>query len=227
MSCRERGQAILETAIFAPLFFGLLAAVIWATREVVLQERMQSGLRYGGMIAARATAFDDIGVYAMYNNLHQSFNVGTPAGGACIPLTDDALFSRAQSGQTSPTFYNPTKASTAGTVCTKAQYYGHFSSAADVIVLSVTSKLPATSINTTSVHALGNLNVQQSGTAVMFRQPDAQTIMRCFPDIDRVVGNSLDPGSPAAIPAAHGTAPLVAGFAPPYLNVAPGCVGGP
>src|SRR5271156_821347 len=61
-----RGQALTETTIALPLFLMGLFGIMWAVREGAMSERVQMGVRYGGVVTQLANPYADYSLYAMY-----------------------------------------------------------------------------------------------------------------------------------------------------------------
>jgi Flp pilus assembly protein TadG len=47
----QRGQAVVETVLFLPMFLLALFGVMWTAQAAVQYERTQSAVRYAGLIA--------------------------------------------------------------------------------------------------------------------------------------------------------------------------------
>lgn len=61
----ERGQALVETAIFMPVALLVLFAILYVARFGVLQERAQSAVRQGALISFESPAtYSAAGIYA-------------------------------------------------------------------------------------------------------------------------------------------------------------------
>ncbi len=61
-----RGQALFETALFMPLFLLGLFGVMLAAKQGALTERVQLGVRYGGIISTLEQPYMQYSTYAMY-----------------------------------------------------------------------------------------------------------------------------------------------------------------
>src|SRR5579872_2831353 len=53
----QRGTAMVESAIFMPLFLLILFGIIWAVQSSVQSERVQIAVRYGGFVSNEAAPY--------------------------------------------------------------------------------------------------------------------------------------------------------------------------
>jgi Flp pilus assembly protein TadG len=65
----QRGQAVVETVMFLPMFLLALFGVMWTVQAAVQYERAQSAVRYSGLIAQSDSPYADYSLYAMYSQL--------------------------------------------------------------------------------------------------------------------------------------------------------------
>ena len=78
MRKHARGQAVLETALFMPLFLLGLFGVMLAGKEGALSERVQLGIRYGGVISSLQQPYLSYSIYSMYSTIDGSLSVLSP-----------------------------------------------------------------------------------------------------------------------------------------------------
>ncbi len=87
----QRGQAVFETVLFLPLFLLGLFGVIWAVQAAVQSERVESAVRYAGLVSQRANPYADYSLYSMYAQLNsQTFPQYTCVQPLVTPLSDAA-----------------------------------------------------------------------------------------------------------------------------------------
>ncbi|MBD5655593.1 MAG: hypothetical protein IAI50_10520 [Candidatus Eremiobacteraeota bacterium] len=68
----ERGQAIAETALFMPLLLLGLFGIMFAVTDGALSERLQLGVRYGGLMGTLfgpQNPYNSYSLYSMYSTL--------------------------------------------------------------------------------------------------------------------------------------------------------------
>jgi hypothetical protein len=69
MRDNERGQAILETVLFVPLFLLTLFGIFLIVSEGSMSERVQLGVRNGGLIAAEGDPYLSYSSYNLYSSI--------------------------------------------------------------------------------------------------------------------------------------------------------------
>src|ERR1700677_3057006 len=74
---RQRGAALLETALVLPVLLGALYAVVWGIRVGVVTERSEQVVRYAGVLEQQQNPYLDYSLYTLYNNLGGVSNVPT------------------------------------------------------------------------------------------------------------------------------------------------------
>jgi hypothetical protein len=67
-----RGQALTETTIALPLFLMGLFGVMWAVREGAMSERVQMGVRYGGVVTQLSNPYASYSLYAKRHGRRRS-----------------------------------------------------------------------------------------------------------------------------------------------------------
>jgi hypothetical protein len=100
----QRGQAMVETAIFLPVSLLILFAILYFARYGVLEERAQSAVRYGAMVsyetAARYRAAD---IYA-------TLAANAAPSGLCpsaVAVDSGAVLNGGQSGAPAQGYFKP------------------------------------------------------------------------------------------------------------------------
>jgi hypothetical protein len=69
LSHAQRGQAVVETVMFLPMFLLALFGIMWTAQAAVQYERTQSAVRYAGLIAQSDSPYADYSLYSMYTQL--------------------------------------------------------------------------------------------------------------------------------------------------------------
>ena len=62
----QRGTAMIESAIFLPLFLLVLFGIIWAVQSSVQSERVQIAVRYDGFVSNEAAPYVGYSLYGLY-----------------------------------------------------------------------------------------------------------------------------------------------------------------
>jgi Flp pilus assembly protein TadG len=103
----ERGQAVVETAIFMPIFLLALFGMFLAVTQGAMIERVQLGVRYGGLISGIQNPYTSTSLYAMYATLDGS----DPASNSCAGVGANTLLLT----QNRHTFWQPVAGSVSTT----------------------------------------------------------------------------------------------------------------
>ena len=106
----QRGQALVETALFLPIALVLLFAVLHFARLGVLEERAQSAVRYGATVSYEGAS--QMGAAQIYAALAANAAPATVCPAAVLTDTLGAL-NGAQSGSTAQGFWKTDSVSTA------------------------------------------------------------------------------------------------------------------
>ena len=111
----ERGQALVETAIFLPVALLLLFAVLYFARFGVLEERAQSAVRYGATVSYEGAS--PMGAAQMYAALSAN---AAPSGVCPTGVATDTVsaLNGLQSGTQAQAFWKPDSA--AASTCTSS-----------------------------------------------------------------------------------------------------------
>jgi hypothetical protein len=113
MKHAQRGQAIFETVLFLPMFLLALFGMIWAVQAAVQYERVESAVRYTGLVSQEANPYAQYSFYALYEQLGSTtlptFTCLTPL---TTPLSDSApTYTSTQATTASAPFWSPTTSS--------------------------------------------------------------------------------------------------------------------
>lgn len=217
----QRGQALVETAIFLPVFLLVLFGMMWVVQFSVLNERAQIGVRYSGLISNESSPYDGFSLYSIYNNVGGRTQSATTT---CATPPPDAYSNDPSNGAfpgpTSQPFWQPTGPTTGS--CTEGRVPITDSSLTVPMLLvntfSQTSTLKQTTTNLpTAISGLRTttLSAQQN----FVNTPDIASIMQCYPEIETAVNNSIvGEQQPSNNPTATMPMPAVNPTNPPSLD---------
>ncbi len=199
----ERGQALLETAIFLPIFLLGLYGVLWSVRQGALAERVQLGVRYGGVITGLADPYDSYSLYALYATIDGHPPTGVAAPGSPAPCIGPDP-TQVTAGRAS--FWNSASATPVTGACTAAVVTisspQPFSQ--PIIVQAnfgyLLAEAPAQGYLAAGAFA-GESNATEHVAAQQnfFRSPDVGTLVQCT-RIGAFVKASLEPASDTSSP---------------------------
>ncbi|HEY5340159.1 MAG TPA: TadE family protein, partial [Candidatus Aquilonibacter sp.] len=226
---RQRGAALLETAIVLPVLLTALYAVVWGLRVGVVTERSEEVVRYAGVLQQEQNPFLDYSLYSLYNNLGATSNVPTQPcaipnnnflkGGAIATVPGSAA-----PAAEFPAFFLPTDVAVGCTTPARVALTTGYSrpylmlTQSPVVTADVSASfsglLPGAAVLGT--HTL-------SRTMPFYRSPDLSSLLHCSPQLSTVVTASLDPGSDTSNPGV--TVPL-ASFDSTPLGVTSNCNSG-
>jgi hypothetical protein len=205
----QRGQALMETALFLPLFLLILFGMMWAAQFSVVNERAQTAVRYSGLISNESSPFDGFSLYAIYNNVG---SYSQAASTACATPPPDAFTNDptngAFPGPLAAPFWQPLSGTTTAT-CTPGRVPITDGSLTVPMLLvntdSTTSTTKQTATNLPSaISGLQQTTLTASQNFV--NTPDIASIMQCYPELSTAVSNSIvgetaPSTSPTATPA--------------------------
>jgi hypothetical protein len=205
-----RGQAIAETVIFLPIALLTLFGVIWASQYSVMSERVQSAVRYSGLIANQLNPFMEYSMFVLYNSMGTaSLNVAIPTQ-TCNPPTTDALTnSNTYPGPTSGPFWQNTPAPPTVTCSSTPSQKAVFSSGVTQTSLAL-SNTPIVQTGAAVPSYLNNSMVfgqviaggsSPTTASLNFMKPaDMPTLLNCQPAMQTTIGASLAPTTPPLSP---------------------------
>ena len=205
VSRRSRGQAIPETAIMTPVILITLFGVIWAAQYGVMNERVQSAVRYSGLISNQIDPFNQYSMYVLYNSVGNPSNSPIPAQ-TCNPPGIGALNNTGEyPGPESGPFWQATPApvATACNASTSGQSsVAEYQTGMNEPVLAL-SNLPSVTAQVVVPNFLqplfGGLTELPTSAQMNFLRPiDMSTMLSCYPGIQNVLEPSLQP-TPQAI----------------------------
>lgn len=184
----QRGTAMVESAIFLPLFLLILFGIIWAVQSSVQSERVQIAVRYGGLVSNEAAPYVGYSLYGLYTQVAAP----TIANSCSAPTTDALTNTGTFPGPASNPFWSPESGQTNGT-CSKGQAVltgGELSNS--IVFLQTTSSITTqVSVPTPLQSTLGTANQNLSATENFFDTPDLGTLLSCYTELDSAVKQSL------------------------------------
>jgi hypothetical protein len=194
----ERGQAIVETVMFLPMFLLALFGILWAVQAAVQSERSQSAVRYAGLIAQADSPYNEYSLYSMYSQLPlTSLPVVTCNTQGVLDTLSDAAptYASPEVVTASPSFWSPPVGIPTVT-CPNGALVGIPAGtglAQDVIL---TERNPSVTSSITVPPALTNLFgsgvTSFTSSGYFFRTVGVNTIVECYGTLKTQIQNSLD-----------------------------------
>jgi hypothetical protein len=206
----QRGQAIAETVVFLPMFLLSLFGIIWAVQAAVQYERIESAVRYAGLVSQHADPYSDYSLYSMYTQLGSTLMpTVTCVTPLTTPLSDAApTYSSIYLTPTSNPFWQPYAATPR---CSSSGIIGieHGSALTQDVILSeqepgMTSKINAPSYLTSALGTTTSMTAQ----TYFFRPVGVNVILACYSALNTQIQHSLQYAtdtSAATTPAALGS----------------------
>ncbi len=211
---RQRGAALLETALVLPVLLGALYAVVWGIRVGVVTERSEEVVRYAGVLQQQQNPYLDYSLYTLYNNLNGMSNVPTqPCAipnngflkGGSIATVPGTASTPAEFGA----FFLPTSVTVACTTPVRVDLTNGYTreylllTQAPVVTAEVSANFSGV---LPGAAALGTHTLSRS--MPFYRSPDLSSLLHCSPQLSAVVTASLEPATDGS--AAGATQPLAA-----------------
>jgi hypothetical protein len=181
---RQRGQAMVETAVFLPLFLLVLFGVIWTVQSSVMSERSQISVRFSGLISDEANPYQQYSLGALYDGLP---GIAASEVYACASPGPDALQNDPATGifpgPKSPTFFQPISGTTVGS-CTQGPAHLTGGALASPQLFVHTQSTVSTQVPVPSFlqGTLGSMTQFLSASQNYFDGPDVQTLLTCYND---------------------------------------------
>lgn len=203
---RQRGAALLETALVLPVLLGALYAVVWGIRVGVVTERTEEVVRYAGVLQQQQNPYLDYSLYTLYNNLGDVSNVPTqPCAvpnnnflkGGSIATVPDTNPSTAEFGA----FFLPTSVTVACTTPVRVDLATGYTreylmlTQAPVVTADVNANFSGV---LPGAEALGTHML--SRTMPFYRSPDLSSLLHCSPQLSTAVTASLEPSTDGSVP---------------------------
>ncbi len=195
---RQRGQAMVETALFLPLFLLILFGVIWVVQSSVMSERAQIAVRFSGLVSDEANPYEQYSIGALYDGLP---GIAPAEVYSCASPGPDALQNDPSSGvfpgPKSPPFFQPISGTTVGTCAQGPTHLTGGNMATPQLFVHTDSDI-STQVPVPGFlqHTLGALTQYLSASQNYFDGPDVQTLLACYydgstDDLGTVVTDSL------------------------------------
>jgi hypothetical protein len=215
---RARGQALIETAIALPVFLVIMFGVIWALQTGVLGERVEMVARYGGMVSAEISPYQQYSLYAAY-----AAAAGSPLTTTCATpppaLLQDGTPLAAPATATLPFWQPSTGSETATAACGKTLETGGGLSAPMLLGRANIQVNAATDVPAMLQPVTGT---QSSRGAVLnaFQSPDMATLIGCYGELQAAFERSVNPQSD---PSAPNPPQPISGYQTGSLALSGGC----
>jgi hypothetical protein len=186
----QRGQAIAETVVFLPLFLLALFGMIWMVQVAVQYERVESAVRYAGLISQQVNPYEDYSLYSLYTQLNApAMPTMTCASPSTDTLTDAApTYTSSQTLTASPPFWSPSS-SQAG--CASYGLIGLKAGTGLSQDVILSQQQPSMASTVSAVGTIGLSSSTPIASAYFFRPIGIDTILACYPTLDTQVTNSL------------------------------------
>jgi hypothetical protein len=190
---RQRGAALLETALVLPVLLGALYAVVWGIRVGVVTERAEEVVRYAGVLQQQQNPYLDYSLYTLYNNLDGTSNVPTQP---CAVPNNDFLI-----GGSVTAFFLPSSLSVACVTPARVDLTTGYTreylmlTQAPIVTADVNANFSGT---LPGAAALGTHTLTR--TMPFYRSPDLSSLLHCSPELSAVVTASLEPATDGTTP---------------------------
>lgn len=187
MNIRQRGQALVETAIFMPFFLLCLFGLIWAVQASSVAERSQFGVRSGGVIASNYQPYKAYSLYSIYATIDGV----PPASSTNCYIADQTILGASRSSFFKPSAigvneciggFSALPISTDGYIFQNTVFLQN-----NYVRLSAS----APAANFLFAHGNAGINSSTLVSQNFFRTPDLPT-MTCFTPIGGLVKASLE-----------------------------------
>jgi hypothetical protein len=229
----SRAQAVAESVIFLPLALLTLWAMIWASQYSLSAERVQSSLRYSGLIANQVDPFEQFSMYVMYATVVPGASpLPSPT---CNGTTSDALTnSNTYPGPVTAPFYANTPAPAATGCANTTTSEGSYQTVGGVSLTNpalIVSNVPEVTTNVSVPGFLVPFFTWSAGSPTtasaqlnFMRPVDMGTMLSCFPGLKTALGKSVAPSPQASDPAVASPTPAPEPMpSPTYIPLGGGC----
>jgi hypothetical protein len=190
----ERGQAIVETVIFLPMFLLVLFGVMWSIKSALQYERVEGAVRYAGLISDHASPYLDTSMYSMYQQLGSTTLAPLP----CIsplpaPLSDaDPTYTSASTTTASGAFWAPAS-STPG--CSGNRVIGASAGSGgfyqDVLFMQQHPSMASTVSVPSYLQAKLGTSTTFAADGYFLKPITVAAILACYPVLNTTIGYSL------------------------------------
>jgi hypothetical protein len=206
-----RGQALIETAIFLPLALLTLFAVIWAAQYGVMSERVQSAIRYSGLVGNQINPYTSDSMYVLYNSLGASSTNPPLPVQTCNAPNADALSnnnvvvsSAAPGGYPGPVngpFWQASPAPPTMTCANTQTQTAAFSAGMNQPALALSNQPQISTGTVVPAYLQGILGTTSTTTASLnfMKSAGMTVVLSCHPALQTAIGASLAPTPPAVL----------------------------
>ncbi len=188
----ERGQALIESVVFLPLFLLVLFGIIWIVQVSVLNERAQIAVRYSGLISNESSPYTQYSVYAVYNNVGA---LAQPSPSACAtPATDGLMNDNANGafpGPKAAPFWWPDGSTSNGTCVAGTAAIRGGALTTPLLLIHSAATIGATKAIPLYIQGATGPFSMLGANQNFVNTPDIATIFRCYPDLQAGVSGSL------------------------------------
>ncbi|MBV8148814.1 MAG: hypothetical protein JO092_06965 [Candidatus Eremiobacteraeota bacterium] len=215
MKRASRGQAVAESVIFLPLALLALWGMIWVAQYSLSAERVQSSLRYSGLIANQVDPYQQFSLYVMYTSVNSSASpLPSPS---CNGTTTDALTNtNTYPGPQTVPFYVNTPAPAATGCANQNTTHGSYQTVAGVTLNNpalVVSNVPQVTTNVSVPGFMqpifGGISRLPASAQLNFMRPvDMGTMVGCFQGFKQSLGASVAPTPQSAQPTFASPVPM-------------------
>jgi hypothetical protein len=217
MTMRARGQALIETAIALPVFLLAMFGVIWALQTGVLGERVEMVARYGGMVSAEISPYQQYSLYAAY-----AAAAGSPLTNTCPTpppaLLEDGAPLASPATATLPFWQPSANSGTATASCGKTLASGGLS--APMLLGRAQIQVNAATDVPAMLQPLSGAQSSRGAVLNAFQSPDMATLVGCYGELQSAFERSVNPGIDPAPP--NPPAPI-ASYQTGALSLSGGC----
>ncbi|HTA38996.1 MAG TPA: TadE family protein [Candidatus Acidoferrales bacterium] len=206
-----RGQALIETAIFLPLALLTLFAVIWAAQYGLASERVQSAIRYSGLVGNQINPYTENSMYVLYNSLGATSTNSPIPMQTCNPPNADALSNNNVSSSAAPggypgpvngPFWQASPAPPTMTCANAQTQTAAFSAGMNQTALALSNRPQISTGTIVPTYLQSILGTTSTTTASLnFMKPAGMAvILSCHPQLQTAIAASLAPTPPPSSP---------------------------
>lgn len=210
---RSRGQAVAESVIFLPIALLTLYGIIWAAQYGVLSERVESAVRYSGLVSNQINPYVEYSFYVLYNSVGGS-NSPIPSQTCNAPGTDALTNSGSYPGPSMGPFWQATAAPVVAQCVYTNSQSAVFSAGMNQNALALSNQTQITaqmSVPGYLANAMGfsggsifpETTIPISRTANFMKPADMKTLLSCHTALQTSIAGSLAPTPLVAVPPAN------------------------
>ncbi|MFN2528907.1 MAG: TadE/TadG family type IV pilus assembly protein [Candidatus Baltobacteraceae bacterium] len=185
----QRGQALVETAIFLPVVLLILFGIVYFSRLGVLSERVQSAVRYGTLIS-----FNSAQVYSgadIYNGLSSASPSALCPPAVATDTSQAVTHANAPSGSASPVpFWRPDVAASATCSVSTISFTGPPYQSVHIFTVTRDSAIAGVAVSPYLQSFLGTTNNAGATLGYMHSDPPS-VILYCLGSLGSAVATAL------------------------------------